>query len=355
MPYFLDQAFSQWSDRPPTEDQPPLGLGTRLFGAFAKPMSWLYRAGASIDRRIRSIPELPLSEHTLLVVVSSPLVGGVGKTPLCAALARSIAAAGRDTQIITLGYKRDTADPLGDEARMLQETTGLPVHAGDDPGKLVADLDTGDYDRCLILDDGIRRRWHNERRIVALTARDLQRPVRYLPDGRWRIPPQRTWPAHGVAVIDAGDAKSAEHDRHRKTLGQWGYTGPVGWYRTRVLGLTPLGDTTVQPVDDAPDKQPVAFCGLGQPSRFLTQLSSLGLNPKDSEIFPDHHSYSETDLKRLIATAQRANANWLLTTHKDAVKIRPEWAGDIPVYILRISLELNAGADMLSVILDAPR
>jgi tetraacyldisaccharide 4'-kinase len=355
MPRFLHQAFTQWSDRSPGETGTPLGFSTRLFGALAKPVSWVYRAGAFIDRRLRAVPQLPLSDHTLLVVVSSPLVGGVGKTPLCASLATRIAETGRDTHIITYGYKRETGETPGDEALMLRQMTGLAVHAGDDPAEIVADLDAQNANRCLILDDGIRRRWRNEHRIVVFTARDLERPVRYLPDGRWRIPPQRTWPAQGVAIIHADDAEPADQDHHRRVLNQWGYTGPVGWYKTHVLGLAPLGDIEVRPLQDAPDNCPIAFCGLGLPSRFFAQLSSLGLIPKTTEIFPDHHPYCEADLKRLIAGAQRAKARWLLTTHKDAVKINPEWADDIPIYILRISLELHAGADMLSVILDVPR
>jgi hypothetical protein len=45
-------------------------------------------------------------------------------------------------------------------------------------------------------------------------------------------------------------------------------------------------------------------------------------------------------------------ARWLLTTHKDAVKIDPGWPESFPVGFLRISLELVGGADMLSVILE---
>jgi hypothetical protein len=42
----------------------------------------------------------------------------------------------------------------------------------------------------------------------------------------------------------------------------------------------------------------------------------------------------------------------MLTTHKDAVKIDRDWTLTIPVYWLRIRLELVAGVDMLSVVLE---
>lgn len=368
MPRFLHRAFIQWTDRPAPGEPRGLSPGVLLFGAFAKPLSWIYRAGAALDYRFRHKQDLRLSDRSQLVVVSSPAVGGVGKTPLVADLASRLATNGYDTHIVTLGYNRrlrgditlDGSAPAisversGDEAHMLRQMTGLPVHVGDDPTAVIARLDSAGEGRCIVFDDGVSRRWSSEKRIVTLGSRDLERPVRFLPDGRWRISPKQAWPVTGVAVVYGGN-DSPRCDLHTRVLGDWGYQGPIGWYRTTVDGITRLGDLDLGSLDDSPDTAPYVFCGLGTPSRFLHQVKDSGMTPKASECFPDHHSYTVTDIKRLLSRCRRVGARWLLTTHKDAVKIDPRWIKDLPVYFLRISLELTDGTDMLSVILESAK
>lgn len=361
------EAFLQRTDRPDPDTLPSRSAATLLFGAVAKPLSWIYRASAAVDRMFRYPAPIDLSEKTLLAVVSSPVVGGVGKTPLVAHLATQLTARGHNTAIVASGYGRQskgyvtlseldrdaTAAQIGDEPLMLHQSTGLPVHVDDDTASAVARLDNGAESRCIVLDNGIRRRWKGERRIVVLSGLDLERPVRFLPDGRWRIAPRHAWPAVGVVIIE--DTPDPDRDRHRKTLSAWGFHGPVAWFRTTVDGCSPVGKTGQEDIGSLPDSRPYVFAGLGRPSRFLCQIQELGLTPAGVTRFPDHHPYTAADLQSLQAVARECSAGWLLTTHKDAVKIDPSWVTDLASYYLRISLELTAGADMLSVILEPPR
>jgi tetraacyldisaccharide 4'-kinase len=236
---------------------------------------------------------------------------------------------------------------------MLWQATGLPVHVDVDPSVVVARLDRKEGHRSVVLDDGIRRRWQGERRIVVFSGFDLERPVRFLPDGRWRIAPRHAWPATGVAIME--DDSQTDYSDHRRTLERWGFHGPVAWYRAVVDGFSRLGETQVFPITAIPDDRPFVFSGLGRPSRFLRQIRALGLTPAGVTRFPDHHSYSPNDLIRLESECLKSRSRWLLTTHKDAVKIVPGWVTGVTICYLRISLELTAGADMLSVILEQPK
>lgn len=361
------EAFLQRTDRPDPDTPPSRSTASFVFGAIAKPLSWLYRASAAIDRKLRYPAPIELSDKTLLIVVSSPVVGGVGKTPLVAHLATLLAANGHKTAIVASGYGRQskgyvrlgdatrqvTASQIGDEPFMLHQSTGLPVHVDDSTASAIARLDDKTDSHTIVLDNGVRRRWKGERRIVVFSGYDLERPVRFLPDGRWRIPPRHAWPAAGVAVIE--DAPNPDRDRHRASLATWGFHGPVAWYRTTIDGYSRLGETVVKEIDTLPDERPYLFSGLGRPSRFLRQVQESGLSPAGVSRFPDHHPYSADDLVSLQAAARTCNARWVLTTHKDAVKIDPDWVTDVTIYYLRISLELTAGADMLSVILEPPK
>ncbi len=359
---FLHTAFMDW-----TEGRRSPGL--LCFGAIAKPLSWIYRAGAALDARLRKPAVGETSSRTRIVVISSPLVGGVGKSPLVAHLVSALLNSRHSVHIVTTGYKRQgcrdvsvepgkepvNAGAAGDEAVMLAQMTGAAVHVGDDLTATVARVARDVAPEFIIVDDGVRRRWQGERRIVVLAASDLDRPVRFLPDGRWRIAPKRAWPAAGVAIIQVGQGTSTAispevQQQHARTLESWGYDGPIGWYTSLVEGVVPLNKGAAEATDTPPSGAPYLFCGIGSPARFERQLEFLGVSAAGRQRFPDHHAYSPADMSDLEHQCREAGADWMLTTHKDAVKIDPAWKLTVPVYWLRIRLELAAGTDMLSVV-----
>ncbi|MBI5867202.1 MAG: tetraacyldisaccharide 4'-kinase [candidate division Zixibacteria bacterium] len=359
---FLHSAFMGW-----TEGRRSPGL--LCFGAIAKPLSWIYRAGAALDARLRKPAVGGTSSRIRIVVISSPLVGGVGKSPLVAHLVSALLDSGHAAHIVTTGYKRQShhdvsiepgkasisAGTAGDEAVMLAQMTGAVVYVGEDLTATVARVARGLAPEFIIVDDGVRRRWQGERRIVVLAASDLDRPVRFLPDGRWRIAPKRAWPAAGVAIIQVGQGTSAAistevQHQHARTLNSWGYVGPIGWYTSLVEGVVPLTKGESGASDTPPSGAPFLFCGIGLPARFERQVEFLGISAVGRQRFPDHHAYSPADMSDLEHQCRQAGAAWMLTTHKDAVKIDPAWTLTIPVFWLRIRLELAAGTDMLSVL-----
>ena len=59
-----------------------------------------------------------------------------------------------------------------------------------------------------------------------------------------------------------------------------------------------------------------AVVGIGYPQRFYKTLQSLGVNQFQCHEFPDHHDYEIQDL-------QFEDANPIITTEKDAVKLLP--------------------------------
>jgi len=59
--------------------------------------------------------------------------------------------------------------------------------------------------------------------------------------------------------------------------------------------------------------------------------------------FPDHHPYSEKDLKDISAAAKRSMSECLITTEKDYVRIahKIDWPGDLFV----VGIEIDFGTD----------
>jgi tetraacyldisaccharide 4'-kinase len=84
--------------------------------------------------------------------------------------------------------------------------------------------------------------------------------------------------------------------------------------------------------------------GVAHPAAFERSVQSLGVVVDGHQRLPDHHAWSRSDLERFAGAAR------VLTTAKDAVKLRPLGA---QVWVLAIELEIVAGAQVLAALLDA--
>jgi len=95
-----------------------------------------------------------------------------------------------------------------------------------------------------------------------------------------------------------------------------------------------------------------AFCGVGNPDSFFTQVRNAGLEVSLSRAFPDHHRYSQADLNALVDQAQGIGAKALITTAKDATKL-----GTldilIPCYVLEIRISIDDDARLVEMITTA--
>ncbi|MGC8976838.1 MAG: tetraacyldisaccharide 4'-kinase [Candidatus Ratteibacteria bacterium] len=95
----------------------------------------------------------------------------------------------------------------------------------------------------------------------------------------------------------------------------------------------------------------VAFSGIGNPFNFFYLL--LEVNPEKIYCipFPDHYPYKEADLKDIEFIAKEKNADYIITTEKDYVKIK-YFDFKIPLFFLNIDvlIEKTDGIDFDSLI-----
>ncbi len=275
------------------------------FGIAASARRALFRAGVLRSHR------LPVP----VVVVGNITVGGSGKTPLAAALTRSLAERGWHPGIVSRGHGRTRprsspvlvapdadASDVGDEPLLLART-GIPVVvAADRVAAARALLDA--HPRCdvIVADDGLQHyRLARDVEIVVVDA------VRGLGNG-WRLPagPLR----EPVARLDEADAIVA-----LVTPG-----APAPWSVPNAWRMTLVGDTLLRVADPSQEQPATAFmgidvhavAGIGNPDRFFAQLRALGIAATE-HAFPDHHRFAPRDLDLPGARA-------ILMTEKDAVK-----------------------------------
>ena len=113
--------------------------------------------------------------------------------------------------------------------------------------------------------------------------------------------------------------------------------------------LHPFGLATDAPEARVPlsflkGRRVLAFSGIATPESFEKFLRDLGALLVARERFLDHYRFSDDDLEGLFAQAQQEGAECLVTTEKDAVRINEKLRCPLPLYYLRLEIEILRGA-----------
>jgi tetraacyldisaccharide 4'-kinase len=334
---------------------PPLSL---LYGAVTRTRLSLYRRGTfhttKLDRPVISIGNIT--------------TGGTGKTPLVEYVARLIAAHGKKVCILTRGYGRK--DPhlqviVSDGYVVLAS----PSEAGDEPYLLATKLKgqaavISSADRiaagqeaikdfgteCFVLDDGFQHlRLARDLNIVTIDATNPWGGGRLLPHGRLRESTDGLSRADCVVITrcdQVGSVEALRADVLRLTNGK-----PIFESQMRIKRLSPLkngGDSLAAP------SRVAAFCAVGNPASLFESLRHAGYELAVEKSFPDHHVYSQEEIDAVIDAAKETGANALVTTAKDAVKLRT-LAFSIPCYVVEIEIAIDNAERFTQLVLRATK
>ncbi len=324
---------------------PPLSV---LYNAVTRTRLSLYRRGTfhstKLDRPVISVGNIT--------------AGGTGKTPLVEWVARTLAAAGKKVCILTRGYGRENPDRMvivSDGRKVL----ATPSEAGDEPFLLATNL-TGvsavisNADRvaagneaikqfgadCFVLDDGFQHlRLQRDLNIVTIDATNPWGGGNLLPYGRLREPLSGLSRADVIVITRTDQVKELDaiHTEIRKHVPNI----PVFQSQMRTSRITPLSDSSgalVPPV--------AAFCAVGNPQSFF---NAVPYELAFEKSFADHHRYSQSEIDSLIDAATLAGANSLITTAKDAVKLR-SLSFSLPCYVLEIELQIENADQLIQLI-----
>jgi tetraacyldisaccharide 4'-kinase len=119
------------------------------------------------------------------------------------------------------------------------------------------------------------------------------------------------------------------------------------------LGAACVLAAQLVPTAIAPAGRFLAFAGIGRPEKFFRTLAALGTDVVAARAFPDHHSYREDELARLATEAEAAGAR-LITTAKDAVRLKPRWRARVEMLEIAVAWQDEAALDRLLAPFAAP-
>jgi len=93
-----------------------------------------------------------------------------------------------------------------------------------------------------------------------------------------------------------------------------------------------------------------AFCGVGNPAAFFELLRANNIETVGTKAFRDHHRYTQKDLDDVATTAAASGADALITTGKDAVKVK-DLNLKIPCYVAEAEIVIDEADEFKRLLL----
>lgn len=344
----------------------PLGA---IYGAVMHVRAALYSTGAHSSYKI----EAPV------ISVGNITTGGSGKTPLVEWIARSAAREGRHPCVLTRGYGR--VDPQRRVVVSDGENILASAREGGDEPFLLAEKLLGtaavisDRDRVaaarwalenlrsdlFLLDDGFQHL--RIKRDIDIVTLDAMNPFgdggdgngKLLPRGRLREPIAALARADCIIITRADMIDDANALRARVQalsgvrtilLARAQTTAVHTLFPSEKEGAPKANDSLPQPI--------AAFCALGNPQAFFAHLARSKYQLSYTRSFRDHHVYTQEDVNALVREGAQNGARTLMTTAKDAVKLRALHFA-LPCYVIEIAVEFNDEEALLVLLREAMR
>lgn len=301
-----------------------------------------------------------------IISIGNIVVGGTGKTPTVAAIAKLMCRNGSNVVVLLRGYKRQSPEKVllvsdgknrlcsmeecGDEAYMLaHQLSEIPIIVGKQrflTGEAAISQFNSDL---LILDDGYQhRQLERDLNILTIDATQPYGTGSLLPIGTLREPKSSIKRAD-IIILTRTDAVGINIKQLKAEVNQLAPTTPIlesVHKPTALYQLNRTDDNSMIPLNNLSGKRLLAVCGIGNPNAFVKTLEKH--NPDEVKLlaFPDHHVYSESDGEQLKYQMEKCGAEWIITTQKDEQKLT-SLNTDLPILVLAIELVITEGEKVL--------
>jgi len=326
-------------------------LPAQLYALILTARRRLYLAGLLPSRAV----DVPL------IAVGNLTTGGTGKTPVTLMLAEHLHAKGRRIGILTRGYRSAAekqgavitgrnATPfdlslVGDEAALMaQRLPDCVIGVGADRIAQAQTLIRNHQVDCLILDDGFQHL--RLKRTLNIVVVDATRGFGYglcLPAGPLRERMSALRAADVVLLTKIEDATNEQIEVLTARIAQSVSREAIFRMQTQVTAVRDLATGASIGIRD---RRLWLFSGIGNPEFFAETVRRQGGTPAGQTIFRDHHVFTDQDVAALRVARVGGQAELLVTTAKDAARLRPQaWApGECAV--IEIAFDFAERADI---------
>ena len=305
-----------------------------------------------------------LQQHQLscpVISVGNLTLGGTGKTPFVAYLAKVLLQLGHRPSIISRGYKGTMekkgglasdgirmlvdAESCGDEPYMLAQTLeGVPIAVDRDrftAGKL---LEKQFGELVHILDDGFQHlRLRRNLNILLIDGTDPFGNGHLIPKGKLREPFSAIARADLVVITRGhlttdGDAIERQVRKHHPSVS-------IAYFYHDAVDVRDLASQESLSLRAFANSRVVVLAGIGNPTVFLQDLAHYQIKVVDHFFFRDHHKFTQQELDIALTRSRELAAQCILTTEKDAVRLKKLsfLKGEISVFEIEVRPENTEG------------
>jgi tetraacyldisaccharide 4'-kinase len=352
------------------------GPGWAPVRAFLLICSWKYGVLVSVRKFLYAhIPGMRKRVAAHVVSVGNITVGGSGKTPLVEKYAKTWLHKGKKVAIVSRGYGKSeniiqqSALPerfrAPEGVRVVSAGSGTVYlsaeEAGDEPHMLarrvpeaIVLVSRNRYVACrfaveklgvevIVLDDAFQHlRLHRDEDVVAVDATNPFGNGHMLPRGILREPLtslRRTTRVLITKILPGSDIDLSEVLNKVRCVAPNVSVSTTQYVPTH-LSTRAEGDTL--PLDHLKGKKVVAFCGIADPVFFERTLTHLGARVACMRGFPDHYRYTSADLASINKDAGENNADAIVTTQKDMVRLPDDLSTACPLYAVAVEIMVDS-------------
>ena len=356
-------------------DQP---AGVNALLAVLKALSVLFGVAVAVRHALYRFGVL--RRHPLgiqVISIGNVTAGGTGKTPVTEIFARTLAAEGRKVAVLSRGYRRKEAPwwqrlftqvvekPLvvsDGKHVLLDAATG-----GDEPYMLASNLPgvavVVDRNRVkagryaikrlgcdtIILDDGFQ--YQKLKHSIEVVLVDSTNPFgngNLLPRGILRERAKSLARADIVFLTKCrGDVSSVKAEIRR-----YNRTAEIVECNHTPRALKDVWSREEFPLDWLRGKTVCTLSGIASPKGFENSLRRLGARVVWCERYADHHRYDASEILYALNRTADMGADALVTTEKDAVRFPRLETSPVRCLYLRIAIEILAGGESFTDIIN---
>lgn len=304
------------------------------------------------------------------ISVGNVQLGGTGKTTLVIHLLQWLEARQKSVAVLTRGYGRKTARPMLLVAN--QSVNGLTAEViGDEPLLIFRAMKKGVigigknryrmgmrilktyHPDLFLLDDALQHR--KLARDLDICLVDVSRwpqmgllfPYTHLRDVKSSL-----GRCHFILLTKFAGMEERARKLQEEFRNTYGVPVELGEYE--ISSIRPIHGNAPANIRML-KKHPVgAFCGIANPDAFFNLLEANGFQLARRQAFSDHQCYRPPGLQKLAADTRKAGARALLTTEKDAVKVRElvtdNFLEGIKIFAVGIQFKISREKQLLQMI-----
>ncbi len=360
-------------------------ISDRLHGPWPSFLRFTLRQLSRVYSWVMNV-RLALYEHRMLrsktlgcqvISIGNLTVGGTGKTPVVEVFARALQRNGRRVAILSRGYKKAETPlpekiknlvtfnpPTQQPPRIVSDGQRLLLDSamgGDEPYMLASNLPDVcvlvDKDRVksgryaiqklgcdtLLLDDGFQYLRLQHRVDIVLVDRTNPFDNGYvLPRGLLRETTRHLRRATFIFITKSPGDGSPDLRRQIRELND---KAEIAECRHTARYFRDVFTGEQQPLEFVKGLQVAALSGIAAPRGFEESIQRLGGEIVYRKRFADHHRYTQQEILDMINASHDRGARAIITTEKDAVRFPKIERRDVPLYFLRVEIELLSGEE----------